>query len=189
MEHEVQAVHIPLHGIGPRELEIVQGWHGPDHGRDPSPMRLDYAVDLAARYGALVVAALDGTVAGLWTGSDQCCERRDLTSEEIQRLTRFKANWILINHGRGVQSLYSHMSDGGELVRKGQKVEAQQPIGFTGKTGWVPYPHLHFQLHHWVHPSQRNGMGRNETIPFRFEGYDGPMEHAELFPSPSSSVA
>jgi len=179
MEREIPIVEIPIHGVGPYDLVIAQGFHGPYHRRDPSPMRLDYAVDLATPIGSIVVAAREGVVAGLLMGSDVFCDHWDLTPDEITKITRFTANWILVDHG-DMQSLYSHLRKGGAFVHEGQRVSARQPIGITDDTGWTPFHHLHFHLHRWVPPAQRRGAGRNETIPFRFRGYDGPMENEEI---------
>lgn len=53
-------------------------------------------------------------------------------------------NTIIIDHGRGVFSLYMHLDErlkgDGELVRAGEK------IGFVGNTGYSFGPHLHLSL-------------------------------------------
>jgi murein DD-endopeptidase MepM/ murein hydrolase activator NlpD len=51
-------------------------------------------------------------------------------------------NMVLLDHGFGLQSLYSHMS---ELhVQKGDMVQRGQIIGKTGATGMAGGDHLHF---------------------------------------------
>ncbi len=51
-------------------------------------------------------------------------------------------NLVIIDHGCGLQSLYSHMTD--ISVAVGQEVKRGDTIGRTGKTGMAAGDHLHF---------------------------------------------
>lgn len=51
---------------------------------------------------------------------------------------------IAIDHGGGVVSAYSHLSD--FAVREGEMVEAGALIGYVGNTGLSTGPHLHWEL-------------------------------------------
>ena len=53
-------------------------------------------------------------------------------------------NCIIINHSKGVQTLYGHLSV--IKVRKGQKVVRGQYIGNVGSTGNSTGPHLHLSV-------------------------------------------
>ena len=53
-------------------------------------------------------------------------------------------NVIVIDHGFGVQSLYSHLSE--IHVHKGETVQRGQVIGKTGATGMAGGDHLHFGM-------------------------------------------
>lgn len=53
-------------------------------------------------------------------------------------------NLIVIDHGLGLMSLYSHLSEAG--VSPGQVVEKGQTIGRTGSTGLAFGDHLHFGI-------------------------------------------
>lgn len=53
-------------------------------------------------------------------------------------------NYIIINHGNGMQTLYGHLS--GFAVSNGQWVSRGQQIGYEGSTGWSTGPHLHFEV-------------------------------------------
>ena len=53
-------------------------------------------------------------------------------------------NLVIIDHGVGVHSLYSHMSS--IDVEKGQEVKRGDIIGRTGKTGMAGGDHLHFGI-------------------------------------------
>jgi murein DD-endopeptidase MepM/ murein hydrolase activator NlpD len=53
-------------------------------------------------------------------------------------------NLVIIDHGLGLQSLYSHLSE--ISVETGQQVEKGQIIGKTGTTGMAGGDHLHFGI-------------------------------------------
>jgi murein DD-endopeptidase MepM/ murein hydrolase activator NlpD len=53
-------------------------------------------------------------------------------------------NMVVIDHGFGVQSLYSHLSE--IHVQKGENVQRGQIIGKTGATGMAGGDHLHFGM-------------------------------------------
>lgn len=53
-------------------------------------------------------------------------------------------NVVIIDHGYGLQSLYSHLSE--ILVEKGQAVKRGDIIGRTGNTGMAVGDHLHFGI-------------------------------------------
>src|SRR5574344_269282 len=54
-------------------------------------------------------------------------------------------NCIVIKHGWGLETLYSHQSR--NLVSVGQYVKAGDVIGLTGRTGRATTEHLHFEIH------------------------------------------
>ena len=56
----------------------------------------------------------------------------------------YSGKTILIDHGYGVFSSYSHLSE--ILVRQGDKVKQGHLIGKIGTTGRSTGPHLHFTL-------------------------------------------
>ncbi len=51
---------------------------------------------------------------------------------------------IIIDHGRGVFTMYCHLSR--TLVKVGQMVDAGEQIAFSGNTGRSEGPHLHWEL-------------------------------------------
>ena len=53
-------------------------------------------------------------------------------------------NFILVDHGSGVQTFYAHCSS--VAVREGQRVMQGQIIGYVGSTGRSTANHLHFEV-------------------------------------------
>ncbi len=78
--------------------------------------------------GALVVAGAAGTVteAGWSTGG--------------------YGNYVIIDHGNGVETLYAHMLDNSLMVHAGDVVQKGQTIGRVGNTGYSFGAHLHFEV-------------------------------------------
>lgn len=55
-------------------------------------------------------------------------------------------NWVEIDDGSGIDSVYGHLLDGSTIVRPGQQVRAGQPIGQVGDTGMSTGCHLHMEI-------------------------------------------
>ena len=56
-----------------------------------------------------------------------------------------KANYIIIQHEDGSFGCYWHLKKNGVLIKSGHVQEGMQ-IGFSGATGQVLRPHLHFSV-------------------------------------------
>lgn len=82
-------------------------------------------IDIGASYGTDVLAAASGTVI-------------------ISGWNNAWGNYIVINHGGGVTTLYAHNSS--LLVSKGQSVYTGQVIAKVGSTGYSTGPHIHFEV-------------------------------------------
>jgi murein DD-endopeptidase MepM/ murein hydrolase activator NlpD len=54
-------------------------------------------------------------------------------------------NVIELEHGSGVVTVYGHLSRFAPKVRRGQRVELAQVIGYVGSTGLATGPHLHYE--------------------------------------------
>jgi septal ring factor EnvC (AmiA/AmiB activator) len=90
-----------------------QDWRGGNHN----------GIDIGASYGTPIYAAASGTV---W----------------IAGYSSSAGNWVVIDHGGGVLSVYMHAS--ALYVSSGQYVTAGQSIAAVGSTGDSTGPHLHF---------------------------------------------
>lgn len=117
-------------------------------------------VDLSAPQGGDVFAAMDGQIT-------TSCNHRHY------------GNFITIDHGNGVMTLYGHCDKNfvlaGETVRRGQK------IAEVGRTGNATGPHVHFEL-------RLDGTARN-PLPFmkNTEGTTSVMAKNKSYASIASS--
>lgn len=55
-------------------------------------------------------------------------------------------NHVIIQHGEQFKTLYAHLSKFGKGVRRGNRVRQGQVIGYSGSTGLVTAPHLHYEF-------------------------------------------
>lgn len=82
-------------------------------------------IDIGASTGTAIVAAASGTVV-------------------ISTYSYSAGNYIMINHGGGVYTVYMHCSK--LLVSEGAQVKQGQTIAKVGSTGYSTGPHLHFGI-------------------------------------------
>ena len=89
--------------------------------------RLHAGLDFTAPSGTPIYATADGVVrdAGFNTGG--------------------YGNRVLINHGFGYETTYSHMYR--IKARVGERVKRGEVIGYVGSTGRSEGPHLHYEVH------------------------------------------
>ncbi len=55
-------------------------------------------------------------------------------------------NYVKINHGNGIETLYAHMLDNSLAVSAGDTVQKGQVVGQVGNTGYSFGAHLHFEV-------------------------------------------
>lgn len=55
-------------------------------------------------------------------------------------------NTIILKHHNGYSTLYAHQSRFAKGLRKGDRVQQGQLIGYVGATGWATGPHLHYEF-------------------------------------------
>jgi hypothetical protein len=129
-----------------------------DH--DPGPDRKDYACgrlsydghtgtdfrlkDLPAmEKGVAVLAAAPGIVKRI---------RNVMPDISIKRISpgqiegREAGNGVLIDHGNGWVSQYSHLKQNSVVVKPGQTVKAGEKLGLIGLSGNTEFPHVEFTL-------------------------------------------
>ena len=88
--------------------------------------RMHYGQDFAVPYGTDVYATGDGTIIESGWNSGGF------------------GNFIVIDHGYGLQSTYGHLSQ--IKVSKGMNVKRGDLLGLSGNTGTSSGPHLHYQI-------------------------------------------
>lgn len=54
---------------------------------------------------------------------------------------------IEIDHGHGYMTRFAHLSGFGDGIRVGKRVKRGDLIGYTGRSGVVSGPHLHYEIH------------------------------------------
>lgn len=102
----------------------------PAYAMAPRPARslfMHEGVDLVASSGTPVVAAADGLVVGAAPNG------------------RY-GNWVRIEHGGKLASVYGHLSAFAQGLQPGMTVSRGDVIGFVGSTGRSTGAHLHFEL-------------------------------------------
>lgn len=116
-----------------------KGWASPVFGArtdsyGPRPIRplagvgaFHYGTDIGSYCTAPVFAARDGIV------------------KAASALGSY-GNWILIDHGEGVQTGYAHLAAGDSLVAVGDRVVGGQQIGRVGSTGSSTGCHTHIEV-------------------------------------------
>ncbi len=103
--------------------------------------------DIGASYGSAIYAADSGTVVRSsdgWNGG--------------------WGNYVMIDHGNGMQTLYAHMSS--RAVSVGQSVSRGQTIGYVGSTGMSTGPHLHFEM--YINGSRIDPQTRYPGVSFTY---------------------
>jgi murein DD-endopeptidase MepM/ murein hydrolase activator NlpD len=94
----------------------------------------NHGYDFTMQIGTIITASRRGTVG--WA-RDGCADGNTACT-----------NLITIIHTDGTVALYSHLTNGGVLVKSGDLVEAGDTIGKSGNTGNTGgFPHLHFSVH------------------------------------------
>lgn len=116
-------------------------------------------IDLRASIGTKIFAVLDGVVKD--TGNtDTICPGGSY------------GKWIIIDHANNLSTVYGHLSS--VQVVKGQPVSRGQVIGYSGDTGYVTGPHLHFTVYasNTYRLSKTNNCGLVPT-----GGYLNPLDY------------
>ncbi|MDL2307097.1 M23 family metallopeptidase [Desulfovibrio sp. OttesenSCG-928-C06] len=106
----------PVKGIITSEYGFKRVFNG-------EPRSQHRAVDFRGAEGTPILASADGKV---------------MLAEE----QHYSGNFVIIDHGLGVFSMYAHLSK--FEVKEGDFVKKGQLVGLVGKTGRVTGPHLHF---------------------------------------------
>ena len=110
-----------------------------------------YAVDIEMLVGTAVLAARDGIVI------DTDALQGSRSDEEP---ATYEGNFVRVRHSDGSIATYAHLKHQGVAVKPWEAVKAGQLLGYSGATGDVDRPHLHFGVSRW----QRNRAGWLEEV-------------------------
>ena len=112
----------------PGVLSIFKGsWRIPMNGEITQPFKGEdhHGIDIAASEGTPVKCVREGDVVEV-------------------KWNDIYGNMIIINHGKGIESVYAHLK--GLNVKVGKPVVGGEIIGSCGSTGRSTGPHLHFEI-------------------------------------------
>ncbi|MFQ3621337.1 MAG: M23 family metallopeptidase [Spirochaetales bacterium] len=137
-----------------KKYRLTQGPNGTFTHQGENQNAYDFDLDT----GSLITAARSGLVVEVKADSN-----RGGPSTAYAR----DANYILILHEDGTLGNYVHLKQNGALVKVGDRVQAGDPIGYSGSTGVSSGPHLHFDVRI---PTVE---GKMVSIPIRFLNHDG----------------
>jgi len=116
-----------------------------------------HAVDIAMPEGIAVLVARAGVVESL--------EARHGAGGDDGPLT-YEGNFVRVRHADNTAAIYAHLRHQGVAVTPGERVTAGQLLGYSGRSGDVVEPHLHFA----VTRMEENSAGWREevSVPVRF---------------------
>jgi murein DD-endopeptidase MepM/ murein hydrolase activator NlpD len=97
----------------------------------------ELSLDFKMKIGSKICAAREGAVAATKEDSDKGGLKDEYYNE---------GNHIIIEHGDGSTAMYWHLQKDEVLVNIGDTITKGQLIGYSGKTGYTTFPHLHFQV-------------------------------------------
>jgi murein DD-endopeptidase MepM/ murein hydrolase activator NlpD len=118
------------------------------------------AVDIAMPPGIGVLAARRGVVEAL--------EAHHGASGEEEPVS-YEGNFVRVRHADHTAATYAHLLYRSVTVTLGQTVEAGQLLGYSGSTGDVTAPHLHFV----VSRTETNSAGWREDVSLPVTFYVG----------------
>jgi len=96
-----------------------------------------YAVDIGMPEGVSVLAARAGVVEAVESEQGGAATDEPLT---------YEGNFVRIRHDDGSAAVYAHLRHRGVVAAPGERVVAGQALGYSGATGDVVAPHLHFAV-------------------------------------------
>ena len=126
-----------------------------------------HAVDIAMPEGVPVLAARAGIV--------EATERHHGASPEEDPLS-YEGNVVRVRHADGTAAIYAHLKHRGVAVALGESVAPGQLLGYSGFTGDVLEPHLHFAVTRVQFDS--SGLREDVSVPLTFYVGEPPIAFA-----------
>jgi murein DD-endopeptidase MepM/ murein hydrolase activator NlpD len=126
-EHNIKSYHLPI-GL---PLDIsgfhrISGYYGiRKHHPILKVRRMHKGIDFVGNIGTPIYPTAKGTV------------------KEVRRSISY-GRLIIVDHGKGVTTLYAHLNK--TNVKVGDAVDVTDQIAELGSTGWSTGPHLHYEI-------------------------------------------
>jgi murein DD-endopeptidase MepM/ murein hydrolase activator NlpD len=133
-------------------IPVAQGYYGDFSHQNKK------ALDFTMPEGTSILCAREGVVIDTKYDSNSGCAEERCVND---------GNYIKVLHHDGSIATYVHLKYNGVLVKPGQKVYRQMPIGLSGSTGWAKGPHLHFEV---GLPTLNTGMPLSQSTYFVVSG-------------------
>ena len=118
-----------------------------------------HGVDYAAPYGTKVWAIANGKVSFVGRKGPL-------------------GNYVEIEHSNGYKTGYGHLKSFARGLRKGQRINQKQTIGYVGSTGRATGPHVHFNFYTTVNgkytltnPTRKINRSVGQPIPEKYMAY------------------
>lgn len=105
---------------------VITGEYGNQRILNGKPRRPHYGLDIAAKSGSKIISPSDAIVV--------------LTMED----SFFNGKMIILNHGLGINSIYSHLKK--IYIKEGEKIKKGDLIAEVGSTGRSTGPHLDWRI-------------------------------------------
>ena len=96
-----------------------------------------YAVDIGMPEGMPVLAARAGVIEALEASHG---------ASSLEDPITYEGNFVRVRHADGTAAVYAHLKHQGVAVAVRQAVQAGQLLGYSGSSGDVLEPHLHFAV-------------------------------------------
>lgn len=146
--------------------KVVQGYGGRFSHKNKA------ALDFSMPVGTPVYAAREGVVYSIKEDSDEGGPFGKYGG---------KANYLIIKHNDGSFGCYWHLQKNGVVIRKGTVAKGQL-IGYSGNTGFVLRPHLHFAV------KRRLNYDKDSFVKTKFRTTRGVMilERGEKYEKPEN---
>ena len=116
-----------------------------------------HAVDIAMPEGVPVLAARQGVV--------EAMDMDHRASPEEEPLS-YEGNFVRVRHADGSVAIYAHLKHRGVVVAIGEAVALGQLLGYSGLSGDVLEPQLHFAVTR-VH-TDSSGFREEVSVPMKF---------------------
>jgi murein DD-endopeptidase MepM/ murein hydrolase activator NlpD len=119
-----------------------------------------HAVDIAMPLGVPIVAARGGVIEALADHHGASPDEEPAT---------YEGNFVRVRHADATTATYAHLAHRSIAVAVGERVDSGQLLGYSGATGEVDAPHLHFV----VTRTLKNSAGWPEEISLPVTFYVG----------------